>query len=81
MAVATITATVDEHDHCTGLTISIIVQYGNAVLPIADEIRDRAETVLREILGSVIPAVTVRDMHVHVQDVTTADPHTGRPSR
>ncbi len=77
----TIIATVDKQDHCTGLTIGIIVQYGQPVLPIADEIRDRTERVLREVLGPVIPAVTVRDMHVHVQEVTTSDPHTGRALR
>lgn len=78
-APVTIIATVDQQNHCTGLTIGIVVQYGHPVLPIADKIRDRAETVLHEILGSVILTVSVRDMHVHVHDVTTADPHTGRP--
>ena len=36
------------------------------------------EEVLRTVLGEVIPAVAVPDMHVHVDDITTADPHTGR---
>lgn len=73
-----ILATVDLQHRCTGITIGVIVQYNHAILPIADQIRHRTEAVLREVLGDVIPVVTVRDMHVHVDDVTTADPHTGR---
>lgn len=73
-----IVASVDRHQRCTGITIAITVQYDHAILPIADEIRRRTEDVLRTVLGEVIPAVTVREMHVHVDDVTTADPHSGR---
>ena len=80
-APAAIAATVDPQHRCTGITIDLTVQYNHEILPIADEIRRRTEDVLREVLGDVIPAVTVRDMHVHVGDVTTADPHTGREPR
>lgn len=73
-----IALTVDPDNRCTAVTIEITVQYNHPVLPIADKIRNHTETVLRELLGPVIPTVTVRDMHVHVSDVTTTNPHTGR---
>ena len=65
--------------HCTGITIEITVQYKEPVIPIADQIRNRSETVLQTLLGPGTPQVTVATMHVHVSDVTTDDPHTGRP--
>ncbi len=49
------------------------------LIPIADEIRHRTGTVLQTLLGPGTPPVTVATMHVHVSDVTTDDPHTGRP--
>ena len=55
------------------------MQFDEPILPIADEIRDRTEQVLRELLGPIHPPVTVSALHVHVSDVTTDDPHTGRP--
>lgn len=67
-----------EHNY-TGVTIEITVQFDEPILPIADQIRDRTEQVLRELLGPIHPPVTVTGMHVHVSDVTTEDPHTGRP--
>lgn len=69
----------DPDDNYTGVTIQITVQFDEPILPIADEVRDRTEQVLRELLGPNHPRVTVSAMHVHVSDVTTDDPHTGRP--
>jgi len=69
----------DTGHHCTGITIEITVQYKEPVIPIADQIRNRSETVLQTLLGPGTPQVTVATMHVHVSDVTTDDPHTGRP--
>jgi hypothetical protein len=61
----------------TGLTIEVTAEYGQPLLPIADRIRNLAEATLTELLGGVIPAVTVTAMHVHVADVSRADPDTG----
>ena len=69
----------DTGHHCTGVTIEITVQYNEPVIPIADQIRHRTETMLQTLLGPGTPPVTVATMHVHVSDVTTDDPHTGRP--
>lgn len=69
----------DEGHHFSGLTVEVTVQYGHMVLDLADEIRARAETALRQLLGPARVPVTVTAMHVHVSDVTTDDPHTGRP--
>ena len=71
----------DSDNNYTGVTIEITVQFDEPILPIADEVRDRTEQVLRELLGTIHPPVTVSAMHVHVSDVTTDDPHTGRPRR
>lgn len=62
-----------------GAEREITVQYKEPVIPIADQIRNRSETVLQTLLGPGTPQVTVATMHVHVSDVTTDDPHTGRP--
>ena len=69
----------DSDNNYLGVTIEITVQFDEPILPIADDVRDRTEQVLRELLGTIHPPVTVSAMHVHVSDVTTDDPHTGRP--
>ena len=69
----------DSDHNYTGVTIELTVQFDEPILPIADEIRDRTEQVLRGLLGPIHPPVTVSALHVHVSDVTTDDPHTGRP--
>ncbi len=69
----------DADHRCTAVTIAITVRYPDPIIPIADRIRARAQDVLGVILGFV-PVVEVSSMHVHVSDVTTTDPHTGRPS-
>ena len=69
----------DDQHRCTGVVIEVTVQYGQPVIPVADRIRNLTEAVLAELLGPVTPSVTVTAMHVHVADVTTTDPRTGRP--
>jgi len=70
----------DSDNNYLGVTIEITVQFDEPILPIADQVRARTAHVLRELLGPIHPPVTVSAMHVHVSDVTTDDPHTGRPS-
>lgn len=66
-------------DHrCTGVTIEVTIQYPEPIIPIADEIRDRTKQILAELFGPHTPPVAIEAMHVHVSDVTTNDPHTGR---
>ncbi len=66
-------------DHvCTAVVIAVTVHYPDPIIPIADQIRAQAQRVLGQILGTA-PSVQVARMHVHVSDVTTSDPHTGRP--
>lgn len=78
IAATAIIPTVDPQHRLTGIVLVVTVQHDYRVLPLADEVRNRTEAVLHEILGPVIPLVTVRDLHVHVGDVSTDDPHTGR---
>lgn len=61
-------------DVYTGLTIIVRIQFGVEIILVADALRARAEECLRELLGHVIPEVTVRAMHVHVDDVEPGDP-------
>ncbi len=71
----------DDGHRCVGVVIEVTVQYGQPVIPVADRIRDLTEAVLARVLGPVAPPVTVTAMHVHVADVSTTDPRTGRPPR
>ncbi len=59
-------------DVYTGLTIVVRVQFGVDIIQAADALRARAEVCLRELLGHVIPDVTIRAMHVHVDDVESS---------
>ncbi len=61
-------------DRCTGVVIALAVRYGTALIPLADRVRQVAEMRFEELLGSVVPPVTVSMMHVHVADVTREDP-------
>ncbi|MDQ3105203.1 MAG: hypothetical protein M3Q87_08320 [Actinomycetota bacterium] len=61
-------------DVCTGIVITLAVRYGAGLLPLADQVRKQAERRLGQLLGPTVPAVRVRDMHVHVADVTRHDP-------
>ncbi len=61
-------------DRCTGVVIALAVRYRTALIPLADRVRQVAETRLGELLGPVVPSVTVSMMHVHVTDVTREDP-------
>lgn len=61
-------------DHCTGVVIAAAVRYGTELIPLADRVRQVAECRLEELLGSVVPPVTVSMIHVHVSDVTRGDP-------
>jgi hypothetical protein len=56
-------------DTYTGLTITISARFGVPLIPIADTIRDLANTRLVQLLGPITPPVTVTTMDVHVQDV------------
>ncbi len=71
----------DGNHNYSGITIEITVQYPEAIIPIADEIREHTQQVLHQLLGTEIPTVTINTMHVHVSDITTNDPHTGRPPK
>ena len=61
-------------DACTGVVIAVAVRFGTPLIPLADRVRQRAERRLSQLLGPVIPPVTVTDMHIHVADVTRDDP-------
>ncbi len=61
----------------TGVTIVVTAKYPHPLIPMADTLRDLAQTCLVEILGPVVPPVTVSAMHVHIGDVTPHDPKLG----
>lgn len=61
-------------DVCTGVVIALVVRHGTPLVPLADEVRGRAERRLAQLLGPTVPTVSVADMHVHVADVTEHDP-------
>lgn len=61
-------------DVCTGIVITLAVRFGTELLPLADRVRARAEQRLGQLLGPTVPRVSVRDLHVHVADVTRHDP-------
>lgn len=64
-------------DTYTGVTIVVTAQYPDPLIPLADRLRDAAQRRLREVLGAVIPEVTVSAMHVHVADISRTDPKRG----
>lgn len=59
----------DEQDRYTGVLICLEIDYGESVIPLADEARGRTHEVLDTVLGPVEPPVTVTTMHVHIDDV------------
>ena len=61
-------------DVCTGVVIAVAVRFGTPLIPLADTVRQQAESRLGQLLGPVIPPITVTQMHVHVADVTRGDP-------
>ena len=61
-------------ERCTGVVIVVVAQFGQRLIPLADDLRTRAESVLAEVLGQDMAPVTVTQMHVHVADVTPGDP-------
>lgn len=63
-----------EQERCTGVVIVVAARFGEPLIPLADEVRNRAERRLTELLGTAAPPVTVTQMHVHVADVTRGDP-------
>lgn len=63
-----------EQERCTGVVIVLAAQFGEPLIPLADEVRRRAELRLAEVLGPTVPPITVTQMHVHVADVTPGDP-------
>lgn len=60
-------------ERCTGLVIVVAAQFGQRLIPLADDLRNRAESVLAKVLGQDMAPVTVTQMHVHVADVTPGD--------
>lgn len=74
-AVDRITVRLAGRDTFDGLLIEMLVQYGVAVIPVADRVREIAADVLRR-LGVESVEVSISTTHVHVLDVTRADPHT-----
>lgn len=61
----------DERGSYTGVVVQVTAQFGQRLLPLADEVRARATAVLRDILGPVTPPVTVDTMDVHIEDVAS----------
>lgn len=59
----------DEQNRYTGVLIVLNIDYKTSILPVADDVRDRAHQVLTTLLGPVSPPLTVTTMHVHVDDV------------
>lgn len=79
-AVAGIHLDITGRDTYTGVLIELIVQYGTAILPVADRIRAQAATVLEELLGPAATGIHLRTSHIHVSDVTVGDPQTAEPA-
>lgn len=73
-APSAIVVTTDDNDGYTGLTIELTAEYGRALLPIADRVRELCAATLTDLLGPVTPPVTVSAMHVHIGDVTGGAP-------
>lgn len=67
------------HHELEQLTVELVVQYGHDIRESAARARTLIDAVLVETLGDVrSPAVLLH--HVHVSDVTVADPHLVDPS-
>lgn len=64
----------DRDNNYTGITIVVCVQFGQIIIPLADRLRQAAESVLTTLLGASSPPITVTGMHVHVDDVQSDDP-------
>ncbi|WP_404351810.1 hypothetical protein LG324_03495 [Phycicoccus jejuensis] len=59
----------NERHHYTGVVVCVTADYGSPILPTADDIRNRTQQVLQELLGPITPSVTVNTMQVHINDV------------
>jgi len=57
-------------DELSEVTIQLIAQYGTPLLPIADEIRNRAIQCLHEVLGHSATPASATDLHIHFCDVS-----------
>ena len=68
-----IAITTEGIDTYAGLTITLNARFGLPLIPTADTIRERASTLLSQLLGPVDPPVTATTMDVHVQDVFQDD--------
>jgi len=81
-AVERIYVEVEDRDAFARVIIEAIAQYGEALLPIADQIHALAASELRALLGPLAPQVSVRATHVHFSDVVLGDPQssTATPS-
>lgn len=78
-AVASVSVQLADRDRFDGLFIELMVQYGLAILPIADHARALAATALAR-LGVESDRISISTSHVHVSDVTLGDPQTTDPS-
>ncbi len=81
-AVERIHVEIEDRDTFARVIIEVIAQYGEALLPIADQIHALAASELSTLLGPLAPQVSVRATHVHFSDVVRGDPQssTSRPS-
>ncbi|MEO7234784.1 MAG: hypothetical protein ABIW80_05365 [Lapillicoccus sp.] len=74
-AVAQVDLEVRQDDRLAGVVVQLVAQYGVALVPMADRVRELTRRRLAELLGPVPLPVTVRTMRVHFRDVTREDPN------
>ena len=74
-AVAQVDLEVRQGDQLAGVVVQLVAQYGVALVPMADRVRELTRQRLAELLGPVALPVTVRTMRVHFRDVTIDDPN------
>lgn len=71
VGVLRITCTTTADDELDRLTVEVIALYGTPLVPMADEVRRLAATVVAETLGLTDPPVDRVRVDVSVQDVTS----------
>lgn len=65
--------TIEGLDTYAGVIITISARFGVPLISVADTIRKLASERLTQLLGPIVPPVTVTTMHIHVQDVFQDD--------
>lgn len=78
-ALTHVTLEVKGRDELSGVIIQLIAEFGLPLLPVADEVRERAIECLQGLLGPTPTPVSVLPLHVHFTDVVTGPPDAGRP--